>query len=138
MPVPGEYKTVQARILASGKTCRANSLSFIDPGSVERPENSLQWVNQPAATAELNKVRRSVNHGTPLWFIGVGFSYSSGTRFGSESKTKRTVEKRIGNLDYSFTPAKKHRTRNLRDHFQQPCSSHQIREKGFFSHAKHH
>ena len=134
MPVPGEYKTVQARILASGKLAARIHFRSLIPVRW----NSLQWVNQPVAAAELNKVRRSVNHGTPLWFICVGFSYSGGTRFGSESKTKRTAEKRMRNLEYPFTPAKKHRTRKLRDHFQQPCSSHQIREKGFFLHAKHH
>jgi putative transposase len=46
---------------------RANKpFNAIDPGPVVRPENWLQWVNQPLAAAELEEVRRSVNRGTPM------------------------------------------------------------------------
>ena len=40
-------------------------VNAIDLGPVARPENWLQWVNQPLAAAELENVRRSVNRGTP-------------------------------------------------------------------------
>ena len=40
-------------------------VNTIDPGPVPRPENWLQWVNQPLSAVELADVRQSVNRGTP-------------------------------------------------------------------------
>lgn len=71
-------RTSRSSLLVESARWRATGpVKGIDPGPVERPENSLQWVNQLVVATELNKVRRSVNHGTPLWFICIGFSLAA-------------------------------------------------------------
>jgi putative transposase len=47
-----------------------SSLNGIDPGPVPRPEPWIEWVNQPLSVAELEKVRQSVNRGTPYGSAG--------------------------------------------------------------------
>ena len=40
-------------------------LNTVHPGPTTRPDNWLQWDNQPLAVADLEGVRHSVNRGTP-------------------------------------------------------------------------
>jgi len=42
-----------------------NQSRIFEPGPVDRPEDWASWVNQPLTIGELERVRQSVNRGTP-------------------------------------------------------------------------
>ena len=60
---------------------------ILSPGPIPRPENWLEWVNQPQSDEELAALRRSVNRGTPL---------------GSEDWSRRIADQ-LG-LEYTLRP----------------------------------
>ena len=79
------------------------SLNGIDPGPVPRPENWIEWVNQPHSAAELAQVRHSVNRGTPYGSPGWGFSHRGSAWFERKPETARATEKRSRNLECPFS-----------------------------------
>jgi putative transposase len=43
-----------------------NPLEYLHAGPVSRPENWLEWVNQPQSQEEIDAIRHSIARGTPL------------------------------------------------------------------------
>ena len=68
----------------------------IDPGPVARPENWIEWVNQPLSAAELEQVRHSVNRGTPYgsdrWVFRMAAQLGLSASLRPRGRTRKEIE----------------------------------------------